>query len=144
MKKRFFVGLLTVLCVAGVAMGAAQTDHAHRTVAHNVQRRIATPLCGTVEMAVVESADGERFVCSYDDTMYLIGLVASVVAESEQVCGCEAELTIQTDLGTVEISLNNAFMRTQDGQAALTKEQLQKLGTMEAIRMAQKWNEARQ
>jgi hypothetical protein len=76
--------------------------------------------------------------------MYLLGLVAGVVVQPEAICGCEAELTIQTDLGIVEVSLKKAFIRTENGQAALTKEQLQKLCTMEAICMAQKWNETRQ
>jgi hypothetical protein len=144
MKKRFFVGLLTVLCVAGVAVGAVQMPHTHTTISHSAQRRESGPICGTVEVSVVKTADGAQFRCSYEDTMYLLGLVAGVVVQPEAIYGCEAELTIQTDLGIVEVSLKKAFIRTENGQAALTKEQLQKLCTMEAICMAQKWNETRQ
>ncbi len=144
MKKRFFVGLLTVLCVAGVAVGAMQMPHVHR-IPHEEQMRAARTVWDDDMMtATVLGADDAQYDCVGEDAMYLTTLVADMIFRPEQVCKCEAEMQIQTSMGTVEISLSDAFVRCEQGQASLTQAQLQKLSGMKAVRMVQKWNEIRQ
>ncbi|MBQ9083263.1 MAG: hypothetical protein IJY28_07175 [Clostridia bacterium] len=144
MKKRFFAGLLAVLCIAGMAVGAAQMPRIHRMPKEAQLQTPQTIFDDDLMTVTVQGEDGAKYACVGEDAMYLTGLATDMLFRPEQVCDCAAEIQIQTPMGAIGLSMKNAFVRCERGQAALTREQLRQLRRMEAIQTIDKWNEMRQ
>lgn len=144
MKKRFFAGLMAVLCIAGMAAGAAQMPRIHRMPREAQLRTPQTVFDDDMMIAVVLGEDGAQYNCVGEDAMCLTALAADMLFRPEQVCDCTTEIQIRTPAGTIGLSLKNAFVRCEKGQAPLTHEQLRTLRCIEAIRTIEQWNEIRQ
>lgn len=117
----------------GTAMGGDEKgmeeelliDHSHRFA--ETEETVEDPVkgfCGN--MTVVIDVAGERHTISGSDAVAITDILINLDYDPEQVCRCMTDITVDTETLTgIRLNLTEAFARCEQGQAALTREQVQ-------------------
>lgn len=97
-------------------------DHSHR-FAEESDRTVNSPnYCGNME--VIVNLDGTVYTLSGSDAVTITDILAWLDYDSDTVCRCMAEFTVDTELLTgIQVNLTQSFARCEKGQAALTESQ---------------------
>ena len=78
--------------------------------------------CGNTSATV--TLDGSAYMLSGSDAITLTDILEHLYYNSNDICSCSAEFTVETEIGTeYEVNLTEYFARCDAGQAALTQKQ---------------------
>ena len=99
-------------------------DHSHRFAEETESAGSTGAYCGNTVTKVY--LDGETYSLGGSDSVTLTHILKNLPYNPEAVCRCMAEFTVDTEtLEGIQVNLTEAFARCEQGQAALTEEQVQ-------------------
>ena len=71
------------------------------------------------------SSDNRRIVVSEEDCLILQEFLPNLPYSQYRVCKCLPQYTLETSFGTFGVHLTEGYARCENGQAALTKDQIE-------------------
>ena len=109
--------------------GKTTADHTH-TVAEKEQivESAVEGYCGNTQTTIYFE-NGESFTFMYGESVEMTDILINLDYKKSKVCKCLPEYTVDTEFGTgYGVNLSEGYARCGDGQADLTKQQIEKLG----------------
>ena len=104
-------------------------DHSHSFGEESDRTVNSHAYCGNMEAVVTIDATAYRLTGS--DAVMLTDILAWLDYDSNTVCRCMAEFTVDLEtLKNIQVNLDQAFARCEQGQAPLTEEQVQTIRTI--------------
>ena len=83
-----------------------------------------TPLAGTATQIIFLHIEGETYGISGDMAAQLSEILSSLAYSPHKVCRCLPQFKIETETMIYGIHLSEGYARCEEGQAAMTKEQI--------------------
>lgn len=102
-----------------------QDDHSH-TLAEQPQTvdDPVTGYCGNTMTTIV--LEGKEYTFMGSDSVSLTDIVINLKYDPMRICRCASEFTVKTEFGNpYEVNLNQGYARCEEGQAALTVDQIE-------------------
>ena len=102
-------------------------DHRH-TLAEQPQivENPVTGYCGNTMTTIV--LDGKEYTFMGSDSVNLTDILINLKYDPMHVCRCAPEFTVKTEFGEpYGVNLSQGYVRSEEGQADLTKEQIEKI-----------------
>ena len=105
------------------------TDHSHRFAEETETAGSTGAYCGN--MVTTVCLDGETYSFGSSDSVALTRILKNLPYSPDEVCRCMAEFTVDLEtLKNIQVNLDQAFARCEQGQAPLTEEQVQTIRTI--------------
>lgn len=117
-------GSNTPIFIGALMHTQAYEDSHHTPAEPAVSDKPAVGYCGNIRTTV--RMNGEEHSFMYDDSVALTDLLINLTYDPDTVCRCIAHITVETELGgPYYVNPEEFFVRCDEGQAALTEEQVQ-------------------